>query len=579
MQQHHHADSPWRVRVDDAGGTPCGAGVLLDDLHVLTCAHVVRYASAEPGGKAGHLRITSAVCRPEWTRTARVAAGSWVHKGGTQRGDVALLRLDEPAGCGTRTTLWRAPISGGAVRTYGFPASAENSGMVTEAELAGPGGREGEWVLLNQARPGSPWIKEGYSGAGVAVLGGEFDGRVIGIVVADYIDGAERAAWMLPTETIQTYLPEIAPYTDGDRANGFGPAAGRLPDDVLGDSLRLALTRELTRLLDGTWSGTVVVGTGRATGAGASWLVRLVRTADPAARAGLSDAELTGAPGGTVLGLGAIDAAYDARGKSVADVRGYLVGRFGLSGGEDGEVVHELLRRRPPACVVVGGVDRAKDPDALVSRLLGPLAARSRSRGVRLTLGFEGRPPAGLPYEVFLDPAPMAAARPVPAAVTAEAAESAVAELAEAEDAAAELQAELGQRFFAAPRLPAAEAPRLRVRLAVARGATAQRHPHHELAVVRTRAAEAAGALTRFEATVRGLAAALKDLSETLAVNRERAARYFGEEDRELGEHYTPAMRELVEPPIDLVAARERVRRYADEVNRRIEERAGRGEG
>lgn len=106
--------------MDDADGTPCGAGVLLDEWHVLTCAHVVRKVGAAPGEGAAGLRITSVACRPEWTRTARVAPKSWVHKNGTHRGDVALLRLDKPADCGTRTTLWRVLLSGGTVSVYGF---------------------------------------------------------------------------------------------------------------------------------------------------------------------------------------------------------------------------------------------------------------------------------------------------------------------------------------------------------------------------------------------------------------------------------------------------------------------------
>lgn len=394
------------MRVDAEDGTPCGAGVLLDDRHALTCAHVVRYAGAGPEGTATRVRISSVACREEWSRTARVAPGSWVHRNGTRRGDVALLELDEPAECGTVTTLWRAPISGGRVRVYGFPR-AEPFGIGADAELSGPGGRAGEWGLLNQVRDGGPWIEEGYSGAGVMALGGEFDRHVIGIVVADYVNGDARAAWMLPTETVLAYLPQIERFIDGGRTNHLGPSAGSWPDDVLGDTLRLALTRELTGLLGGGWSGTAVVGTGGATGAGASWLLRLVRTADPAARAGFSDAELTDAPGDTVLGLGAIDAAYDARDRSVADVRGYLADRFGLPGGGSAQVVGQLLRRKPPACVVVGSVDRAENPEALVRELLGPLARRARTWGMRLVIGVEDRPSPDLAYEVSLDPGPL----------------------------------------------------------------------------------------------------------------------------------------------------------------------------
>ncbi|MET7652955.1 trypsin-like peptidase domain-containing protein [Streptomyces sp. NPDC005486] len=565
MALHHHSDRPWRVRVDDEEGTPCGAGVLLDDRHVLTCAHVVRYAGAAPGGTTSRVRISSVACRPEWTRTAHVAAGTWVHDHGTQRGDVALLELDEPADCGTRTTLWKAPISGGMVQVYGFPHD-EPFGMGADAELAGSGHRQGEWGLLKRMREGDPWIERGYSGAGAMAVGGQFDGRVIGIVVADYVNGDAKAAWMLPTETILTYLPRIEEFTGGDRNDELGPSYGELPGDVLGDPLRLALTQELTRLLDSDWSGTVVVGTGGTTAVGDSWLVRLVRTADPAARATVTDAELTGAPGDTVLRLGTIDAAYDARGRSVADVGGYLTGRFGLPGGDAREVRRQLLRRMPPACLVVGGVDRARDPEALVRELLGELAARARSRGIRLVLGFEGVPPADLSHDVCLDPEPLRG--DATWSVTAAEVHSVVGQLAAEEDTASSLDQEWGIRLFAAPRLPPRAAPRLRVRLAVARAT----EPSPELAAIHDRADDARAALARFDHDLRRMIATHEDLTAHLELHRLRAARYFGVEDRRLADRHAPAFRALKSEPIDLGVARTLVRRYVDEVNRRLEE-------
>ncbi|WP_327313193.1 trypsin-like serine peptidase [Streptomyces sp. NBC_01235] len=565
MALHHHSENPWRVRVDDEGGTPCGAGVLLDDRHVLTCAHVVRYAGAQPEGTAARVRIRSVACGPEWTRAARVVPGSWVHEHGTRRGDVALLALEEPVDCGTRTTLWKVPISGGRVRVYGFP-QAEPYGIGTDAELAGSGWRQSERVLLRQIRTGDPWIQPGYSGAGVVALDGEFEGRVIGIVVADYADGDARAAWMLPTETLLTHLPSIREFTGGHRADELGPSGGELPQDVLGDPLRLALTQELTRLLDGGWSGTVVVGTDASVGAGSSWLVRLVRTADPAARAAVSDAELTGAPGDTVLGLGSIDAAYDACGKSVAEVRGYLLGRFGLRAENDREAVRQLVRRRPPACLVVGRVDRAADPAALVRDLLGPLAVRARSRGLRLVLGFEDRPPADLAHDVSLDPAPIVGS--AFRRVTSAQVQTVVGQLAAEEEAAARLRTRWGEKFFATPRLPHSAAPRLRVRLAVARTT----EPNPELAAVHDRALEARAEVAGFDRALRRLVQSHEDLSTSLELHRVRAARFFGDEDRRLAELHAPAARALQTVPIDLAAARTLVRRYTDEVNRRIDE-------
>jgi hypothetical protein len=452
MGTHHHAEHhPWRVRV---GGGRRGAGVLLDDRHVLACAHVV-------GDESERVTVSSAVCLPEWRIGARVVPGSWVYRGG----DVALLELDEPTPCGAHTRLWCAPLSGGRVRAHGFPR-AEPYGISADAELAGDGGRGGEFGLLNRVHADGPWIEPGYSGAGVVVLDGDHAGHVIGIVVADYRNADARAAWMMPTETIRGYLPDhFGPYVTGQPADRLGAATAGLPELGPGDTLRVALTRELIGLLTGGWAGTVVL-PGGAAGPDTTWLVRLVRTADPATRAGTSGAEFSAAPRDTVLGLGTIDAAFDARGKTVAEVTDYLAERFGLPL-DDPRLTDRLLRRDPPASLVITGVDRAQSPGALVREVLRPLAVRARSHGVRLVLGFDGPPPPTLPYEVSLDPEPLTegggAVGPPGADVAAR-----VAELADAEADAAGLSRENERRFRRPSALPRAQAPRLRVRLAVA---------------------------------------------------------------------------------------------------------------
>jgi hypothetical protein len=501
------------------------------------------------------------VCKPEWSIAARVVPEWWVHKKSTRRGDVALLRLDGPTPCGARTRLWRAPISGGRVRAYGFPR-AEPDGIPVDAELAGSGGREGECGVLNRVHTGGQWIEPGYSGAGVVALDGEFSGGVVGIVVADYVNADARAAWMLPTETILGYLRQAGPYIVGGRANNL-PSDGMPPEHVLADPLRLALTQELARLLSGGWSGTVVL-TGGATGTGTSWLVRLVRTADPAARAITSDAEFAGAARDTVLGVGDIDAAYDARGRSLAEVRRYLADRFGFPVAAS-DLVLRLLRRKPPVSLVIVGADRSEDPDALVRELLWPLAGRARSRGIRLVLGFDERPPAGLPHEVSLGPEPVSG-QSLDGATGAQA-EALVEQLAAAEDAAERLDAGEGHQFFGSPQMPSRRAPQLRARLAVAR----LTEPNAELGAICGNALAAVDAARRFERRLRRLMARHEDLCSTLELHRRRAARYFGAEDIQLSEFYARASGDLSTVPVDLVAAGESVQRYVDEVNRRID--------
>ena len=112
----------------------------------------------------------------------------------------------------------------------------------------------------------------------------------------------------------------------------------------------------------------------------------------------------------------------------------------------------------------VVSVDRAADPHAVMPELLGPLARRTRSCGIRLVLGFDGRAPAGLPHEVSLGPEPVIGDF-VEVATSAQARAS-VNKLAAAEDAAAGLDADEGFQFFGSPLLPRCRARQLRIRLA-----------------------------------------------------------------------------------------------------------------
>ncbi|MGW6357648.1 S1 family peptidase [Streptomyces sp. NPDC055092] len=571
MTSHQHQEAPWRVRVDDAEGHVRGAGVLLGERYVLTCAHVVEKAGAGPRGPLDHVRVHSTECDPPWTAEARLVPDTWAYTSGTPRGDVALLELDAPPTCDIRARLWKAPISGGAVRVYGFPR-VEPKGVWADAELAGSAGPErGQLKKLDAI---GPWIVPGYSGAGVMAKNGEFTGSVVGIAVADHIADDARAAWMMPTEKILSYLPRLEQFADGastivipENGHGTGIDAG----GPLAGPLRLALTRQLRRLLtEDTWAGTVAVGTGRASGAGSSWLARLARTSDPGgpSRAGRNDGK--DAHGDTDLALGSIDAAYDARGRTTREVCRYLTQRFGLPDGDGPEavegLVRALLRRTPPACLIVDGVDRAHDPGALVAQLGAPLARRAQLRGLRVVLGFDGEPPAELPYDVWLDPAPLPPTAPV-GTLAAAAVEEAVADLSWAEGEALEAYRTVATRFLAPSRLPRAQAPRLAVRLAVA---GSPQGDAGELAAVAQHARAARTPVRTYVEEVRRMEAERQDLDARLELHRVYAARKVGAEDLELGELYAHAARALKQVPVDLAAARRRVPRYVAAVNTRI---------
>jgi hypothetical protein len=547
------AEHPWRVHVD---GCEHGAGVLLDERHVLTCAHVI-------GEESGTAEIRNAV-GADWRSMAWVVPGSWVERSASTRlrDDVALLELDRPAPAGTHTRLWRVPLSRGRVRVFGYPETA-TGGIPVDADLGGDGDH-GELYMLNRTPARGPWIKPGFSGAGVVMLDGEHAGRVIGIVVGQYRDGDDRGAWMMPTETIRSYLPATEPWVAGAPAARLG-LSGSMPVLRSGDILGIALTRELTRLLTDGWAGTVVISGG--TDTGTSWLTRLVRTADPATRAGTSGSGFAGEPAGTFLDIGAIDAAYDARDRSVGEIADYLAERFGLPPGEPG-LAARLLHRNPPVCLVIANIDQARSPRELLREVVRPLAAGARLRGARLVLGFAGQPPSSrtLPYDVLLDPVP-ATGDPARTA-TADGTQAHLTELEAAEAAAARLNAENERRFRDCPVRPPGRAPRLRVRFAVA---SASRMTA-EFAAIDGEIETALGELESFTGRSARLNEDLEALRARLSVNRVRVERHVSAEDGRLGGLYVQARDALQEAPFDLAAARELVDGYVAEADRRLDE-------
>jgi hypothetical protein len=565
MAAREHEDSPWQVRVCTDDGDTVGAGVLLGDRLALTCAHVVRSAGVSAGGPDARLRIDSVVCHPRWSSWARIIPGCWISERGTQRGDVALLELDTPVTCHEGARLRQAPVRDVEVRACGFPDGGK-IGIWAEGRLAGAS-YDGEWVemhALSQDR--SQWVTHGYSGAGVADAA---SGDVIGIVVAVRESGSSVNSWMMSVETIVDYLPDLRSFVDGGRTSDLSRAdATRIPQSEV--AVDVALRREISRLFAGVWSGTAVV-TGGPADAGAPWLARLVATADPAARSRFSDAAVAVLPRDATLGIGAVDLAVDAGGLTVPEIRRRIAERFGMP--EDGAgilddagiLVDRLLRRQPPPAMVIDRVDSAADPAGLISELVAPLAAQARRRGLRLVLGFTGRPPRDLPYEISLSPEPVTG----PAAGPADppAVWRLLTDLADAERELAPLYADVSARVAGVPAPLPNSAPQLRVRYAVSAG----EEPTPELSLVRDRAQVALAEVLGLSGELRKLKQEHADLGMILEVYRERAERCFGAEDRPLGALYGPPREMLRAGPCDLAASRAAVDRYVDAVRLRVD--------
>ncbi|WP_328331187.1 MULTISPECIES: trypsin-like peptidase domain-containing protein [unclassified Streptomyces] len=198
-----------RLRAEPVGGEPgdvLGAGVLLGRDLVLTCAHVVP-------GPTEPVRVEFPVLTggPNGvSRSARVVEGHWVERYGRDEGDLALLRLTEPAPVTSTAVLHRDPVPYDTrVTVDGFPRH-RSGGLWVDALLKGPGGHGDEWVQINPVDFHDP-DPRGFSGAGVAEAG---TGRLLGIMVAVYDTPADRSPffhfYMIPAATIAGHLPLVA---------------------------------------------------------------------------------------------------------------------------------------------------------------------------------------------------------------------------------------------------------------------------------------------------------------------------------------------------------------------------------
>lgn len=122
------------------------------------------------------------------------------------------------------------------------------------------------------------------------------------------------------------------------------------------------------------------------------------------------------------------------------------------------------------------------------------------------------------------------------------------------------------RRFRRPPPLPPDRAPRLRVRLAVAR--VGEHDP--ELVAIEEAAVAALGEIALLRQRSERMGNRLSRLRDTLEALQARAARRHLEEDQYLGGPYERACRALWQAPVDLDAAGRSVARYEAEVDHRI---------
>ncbi|WP_326836829.1 serine protease [Amycolatopsis rhabdoformis] len=358
----------WRVRLSDRDRHVHGAGTVLDEDHVLTCAHVVE----EAGGAGAEVLVDFVGVPGARTISAKVVPECWFPAARDERGDIAVLRLAQREPGALAAPLHRRPlVDGMRVRAYGFPPGSDE-GLWWQGRIVGEGGPGCEWVQLARDHEAQP-ITHGFSGTAVLA---EDSGLLVGMVVSRFEAEGDRVAWMIPVETVLGYVRrwgQGSPAVDVS----LGVSVGSVPYDE-------PFAREFAgwlRAKDGT--GVWVVVTGEAGSARAAALELAVVLADRE-RAAAAGALRDSVPEEAVPPSGSVDLAVDAAGKSVEEIRRRIAERF--------EESPDTGRRT----VVVTAIDDAAEPGRLVDEVIGPLADHAERLGVRLALGFRRETSPGL---------------------------------------------------------------------------------------------------------------------------------------------------------------------------------------
>ncbi|GGZ51998.1 VMAP-C domain-containing protein [Streptomyces bluensis] len=189
----------WHARI--SCGRDTGAGFLVTERHVVTCAHVVARGATDP------VSVSFAHAAGEPVGARVIAHGGWDGRD-TDPGDLAVLELDQdvalkPAEFAAPDEAYGDPPR--KLLAYGFPKRYEEG---TLAEYRATAGQliAGEWVQLEAwAVHGQPLVP-GFSGAAVTLAD---SGRVVGMVSAAARDPGVRNGRMLPANVMARYWPRL----------------------------------------------------------------------------------------------------------------------------------------------------------------------------------------------------------------------------------------------------------------------------------------------------------------------------------------------------------------------------------
>jgi hypothetical protein len=198
---------PCIVRIRRTNGVVVGAGFLVGEKHILTCAHVVAEALGVAQDQVDQpeesVQLDFPLLAPGNNLRAQVVV--WQPPRPDGRGDIAGLELDtppppeaSPAPLVAAENLWRHSF-----RALGFPQGNEDgtwaSGTLLDRQAAG-------WVQIEDVKETGYRVQPGFSGT--PVWDDELEG-VVGMVVAAEARAEIKAAFTIPTDVLLASWPEM----------------------------------------------------------------------------------------------------------------------------------------------------------------------------------------------------------------------------------------------------------------------------------------------------------------------------------------------------------------------------------
>jgi hypothetical protein len=275
-----------QVAILGADGNPVGSGLVLDKMHILTCAHVVRMAAGikdqiAPPPSDRDVDVQTLPWQGSPPTAARLMPGAWKPTSVTpdDKGvrDLALLKLSAPlAGVGSGWGLYPgAHVPKAAVTLFAFP-EGQIAGVRSDIILKGMVGDN--WWQADNTPAAQYKIQPGFSGSPVFEPTIE---RVLGLV-AEADRGAARVGFLIPGSILLAFLAEAAGPDFADRFRAPAPLHGapELPKKLV---QRAAVIQGIAGMLLGDNPTVGLVGLRGMGGIGKTVAARLLAD-DPAIR-------------------------------------------------------------------------------------------------------------------------------------------------------------------------------------------------------------------------------------------------------------------------------------------------------